>query len=248
MKGEHKLRLVKPADAANVADEHGMFPDEPEPTEDELREAEALRVSLERGDDPLFGALRASQASGSSTLDDDLHAAMITRALALASSEEAIDAPPSPSERIGADRLRDALEGARGRTQDAPLVEVGEVLRSAYRPREIEPLRNEALIARALARASSRGKGRRVLPIVTAVVASAAAMAAGIALYLAPASDSSVATAPSPSLVRSRSAAGLFDPTTPFPRAGGESARVDRIASARAAELRQNRFAVWGVR
>jgi hypothetical protein len=47
---------------------------------------------------------------------------------------------------------------------------------------------------------------------------------------------------------RSRSAADLFDPTTPFPRAGGESARVDRIASARASDLRDNRFAAWGVR
>ena len=244
MKGEHKLRLVKPVDAAG---EMSAFPDEPEPTEAEIREAEALRASMERGDDALASALRA--AHGSSSMDDELHAAMIERALAGPSSEDAQDAPPSPSERASADRLREAMEAGRSRTEEAPLVEVGEVLRAAYRPRDIEPLRNEALIARALARASSRRKAGRVLPIVTVLVASAAAMAAGIALYLAPAADapaSSVASAPA--LVRSRSAAGLFDPTTPFPRAGGESARVDRIASARAAELRENRFAAWGVR
>ena len=49
-------------------------------------------------------------------------------------------------------------------------------------------------------------------------------------------------------LVRARSADDLFDATTPFPRHGEESARIDRIASARAADLRRNRFAAWGVK
>ena len=48
--------------------------------------------------------------------------------------------------------------------------------------------------------------------------------------------------------MRARSADALFDATTPFPRHGEESARIDRIASARAADLRQNRFAAWGVK
>jgi hypothetical protein len=49
-------------------------------------------------------------------------------------------------------------------------------------------------------------------------------------------------------LQRSRSTADLFDTATPFPRVGGETARVDRIANVRAAELRDNRFALWGLR
>lgn len=48
--------------------------------------------------------------------------------------------------------------------------------------------------------------------------------------------------------VPSRSTDDLFDRNTQFPKTGGESARIDRIAMARASDLRQNRFAAWGVR
>ena len=44
----------------------------------------------------------------------------------------------------------------------------------------------------------------------------------------------------------SRSTQGLFPDR--FAAAGGESARIDRIAMARAADLRENEFARWGVR
>jgi hypothetical protein len=88
-----------------------------------------------------------------------------------------------------------------------------------------------------------------VVSVVTAAVLGVAAMAAGVALYLRPVVDNSVASSVSaPMLQRSRSTADLFDAATPFPRAGGETARVDRIASVRAAELRDNRFALWGLR
>jgi hypothetical protein len=48
--------------------------------------------------------------------------------------------------------------------------------------------------------------------------------------------------------VPSRSTDDLFDPGAQFPKTGGESARIDRIAMARTTDLRQNRFAAWGVR
>jgi hypothetical protein len=48
-------------------------------------------------------------------------------------------------------------------------------------------------------------------------------------------------------LIPARSTEALFDPAEKFPVRGGESARVDKIASARAADLRANRFASWGV-
>ncbi len=48
--------------------------------------------------------------------------------------------------------------------------------------------------------------------------------------------------------VPSRSTDDLFDPNAQFPKSGGESARIDRIAMARTSDLRQNRFAAWGVR
>jgi hypothetical protein len=77
-------------------------------------------------------------------------------------------------------------------------------------------------------------------------LAGVAALAAGVALFFGPSGASrGPATA---ALVRVRSADDLFDAATPFPRRGEESARVDRIAGARAADLRQNRFAAWGVK
>lgn len=46
----------------------------------------------------------------------------------------------------------------------------------------------------------------------------------------------------------SRSTSGLFDPATPFSTRGGESERLERIVASRAADLRANRFASWGLR
>jgi hypothetical protein len=73
-------------------------------------------------------------------------------------------------------------------------------------------------------------------------------MAAGVALFLGQGGQPHPVTAGATALVRARSADDLFDAATPFPRRGEESARMDRIASARAADLRRNRFASWGVK
>jgi len=240
---EHKLRLVKPQADSNPHGE-SMFQDEPPPSAAELAEAEALRLSLERGEDALVEALRA--AHGPASLDDDVHAAILSRVM----SGAAIDAPASAEERVAAEELAAALGAPRSEAKDEPLVELSDALRAAHRPKDIEPLRNEALIARALGRSAAKKKATRAIPIVTAAIVSVAAMAAGVTVYLRGASDGFVASSSvaAPSLQRSRSTAELFEATTPFPRTGGESARVDKIASARAAELRENRFAMWGVR
>ena len=103
----------------------------------------------------------------------------------------------------------------------------------------------------------------RYLPTTRVAIGTLAALAAGVALFLGsmavvdPQTGSSVAgrersAAPAPAvlakeLIRARSTQTLFDPGTPFARRGGESSRVDRIARARAADLRANRFAAWGV-
>ena len=236
MKREHKLRLVRP-------DERVTFEDEPPPSPEELAEAEALRASLEKGEHPLAVVLRAATAPAE--LDDALNDVMIERALGKSVARaEGEDEPPTASERAGAARLRDALEAPRSDDREVPLAGLAEALVAAHRPRAIEPLRNEALIARALRRTSAAPRKGRVLSVVTAAVVMAAAAAAGFVLTLRPSTESTVAEAPE--LSRSRSAGELFD--TPFPRVGGASARVDRIASTRATELRQNRFAMWGVR
>jgi hypothetical protein len=88
---------------------------------------------------------------------------------------------------------------------------------------------------------------RRITPVTMAALAGVAALAAGVAVFVGrvpSGNPGNVAAA----LVRVHSAEGLFDAATPFPRRGEESARIDRIASARAADLRQNRFAAWGVK
>ncbi len=151
------------------------------------------------------------------------------------------------------------LRGARaGRAPGAapePGAEIAAALRAAYRPTALDPRRNEVLIATALANAPRRRSMGRVIALVTTVTA----LAAGFALLLrtagdaaapsaAPAAAVAAAPSPQPSLIPARSTADLFDAAEPFPRTGGESKRIDRIAAARSADLRANRFAAWGVR
>ena len=78
-------------------------------------------------------------------------------------------------------------------------------------------------------------------------VASLAAMAASIALVMrSSAPATSAALEAPPAMAVSRSTAQLFPEGIPV--TGGTSDRVDRIAYARAQDLRENRFARWGVR
>ncbi|MCC6645782.1 MAG: hypothetical protein IT374_09455 [Polyangiaceae bacterium] len=144
-----------------------------------------------------------------------------------------LDLPPTDEELRLAARLRDALEGEGDAFADA--------LRAAHSPGELSRTANDALVDAALARAPGRPGGRviRVVFGVGAAIVAAAAAAVVVA-------TSSLAPAPSVTLSRSRSAEDLFD--QPFPREGGTSARVERIASARQRDLRHNRYARWGVR
>jgi hypothetical protein len=77
------------------------------------------------------------------------------------------------------------------------------------------------------------------------------ALAAGVALVLrgplgSPEAAAPVGPAASAAFASSRSTQSLFP--EPFASTGGETARVDRIAMARAADLRDNEFARWGIR
>lgn len=187
-------------------------------------------------------------------------------------------AEPDEAELAAAERLRAALDGGHGpdsrRHEGAvvplrsaradratggpapePGAELAAALRAAYRPTALDPRRNEVLIATALANAPRRRSTGRVIALVTTVTA----LAAGFALLLRTAGDAAApasspaaavvaAQSPQPSLIPARSTADLFDVAEPFPRTGGESKRIDRIATARSADLRANRFAAWGVR
>lgn len=239
MSGDRKLKLVPPVGH----DEHSSLPDEPPPSARELAAAEELRALLEEGDHELVDVLRAAYQP--MDLDASENDALINRALGL----ESADPPATNAEREAADRLREAITHPNSDDRDEPQVEVLDALVSAYRPKNIDPLRNELLITRALKGSSQQTTRRRVIPMVTAAVLGVAAMAAGVSLYLQGGGDKpQMANVVAPELQRSRSTATLFDAATPFPRVGGESARVDRITNARAADLRNNRFALWGVR
>jgi hypothetical protein len=75
------------------------------------------------------------------------------------------------------------------------------------------------------------------------------AVAAGVAVVLGalgPPEAAPVGGAWSTTFVSSHSTQSLFP--EPFAGTGGQTARVDRIAMARAADLRENEFARWGVR
>ena len=317
MKGERKLSLVKPLPPATS---DGLGPDaarppasadldlpegEPAVTVEELREAEALRKALDRGDDAFASALRAA-ASPAPASPRDLDAI-----LARAMGDE--DAPPTAIEEQEADRLRLALEehdaqragrlavgpgrratsGNRSRAtsgdRDEGTAPLAVALRAAWAPSPIGAAKNDTLVSRALTPQAAAGSGAsahpapaarapvaqdapapvslrrfRLGPRAFATMSAVVAMAAGVFLFVrqmghqeAPPPSAAVAAAPSARAVAAvppapriaaRSTTDLFDATTPFPRSGGESARVDRIAGARAADLRANRFAAWGVR
>lgn len=225
--------------------------DEPPPTAEELAAADRLREML--------GAAGGRRA-GRGELADDVHARLLAAALGtdgpgredVAGVLPVVDAAVTVTERREAERLRARL--ASGWTPDAEaepddpieaLVEVASALRSAHDPRPLD----EVAAARALARASlgrrtaaSRG-GRMRLGWGLALAAAAAA-----ALVVLPRSGLIGEGDPTASLVPARSTQSLFDPAEPFPREGGTSDRIDRIASARRADLRQNRFTRWGIR
>ena len=158
------------------------------------------------------------------------------------------DAPASPGELRAAADLRDALSDPSRPHEDA---ELARAVSLAHAPRELSAEEHRALLERALAptnviRLSARTGRRRLFQasgVAGALFAGAAAAAA--ILLLQPDADR-----PSPakaaSLVQVRSTQPLF--REPFAREGGESARIDRIAMARASDLRENEFSRWGVR
>lgn len=148
------------------------------------------------------------------------------------SDRDELDLPPTDDELREAASLRDAL--ARG---DAPFAAA---LRAAYSSAPIVERRSDELVDAALAAAPApRGRVIRVVFGVGAAFVAAAAAAALVA-------SGSLAPPPGASLSVSRSTEELFD--RPFPREGGTSERVERIAAARHRDLRRNQYARWGVK
>jgi hypothetical protein len=154
------------------------------------------------------------------------------------------DAPPSEEELAEATKLRDALEDPARAHGDA---ELARALSAAWSPGPLHPDDHRTLVDRAMARHASRRRRARVVVRASYGAGALVALAAGVALALGHLSEPPQAPrAASLALVPTRSTQPLFP--EPFAMAGGETARVDRIAMARAADLRENEFARWGVR
>jgi len=157
--------------------------------------------------------------------------------LLLAALEDPL-AEASPEELVESERLRQALDG-HGDHEDLYLARA---LSAAFAPSLDQPLPEPALPAKA-----RHEPPRRVIFYRFAGVATALAAAAAVLLQLTSELRKNAAPAPdlaSYSLAQSRSTAELFQADA----AGAPSERIDRIASARSRELRDNRYTLWGVR
>ena len=156
---------------------------------------------------------------------DERHEALLEAALLDPLAE------PSADERARADGLRAALE-----TGSAdPDADLARALAVAFRPAAADA--GALATRRAVQSALPRSK---VIAVAFAATA-ALSLAAGVALVLAPAArDRGVEV----EFAESRSLSPLFarEPET------NASERLDRIVAVRSRELRDNRFASWGVR
>jgi hypothetical protein len=153
------------------------------------------------------------------------------------------DAPATEEELALASALRDALDDPSRSDRGA---ELARAVVLAHSPHSLDPGENEALVRRALdGRAAVVSlhvvRGRRSRALWAGVTAFA--VAASIVLARSQPSAPTVAFSP---VVRSRSTQTLFH--EPFAARGAASSRIDRIASARAADLRENMFTRWDVR
>ncbi|WP_438043199.1 hypothetical protein [Sorangium sp. So ce128] len=240
-------------------------------SDDELGAARALAEALDRGEVPLAEALRA--AARPDGLDRADHEALLARALgdegapptkAELRAAERLREALEPRAAAGGGPGRGGGSGGEGElgSPDArdDLAELAVALRAAWRPAALPELPGRALIDQALRASPARGP-RRIAPVTMAALSTLAAAAAAVALIVGQIREerASVARAPAagapaaalaarPLLIEARSTAALFDPAAPFPREGGQTERIDRIAAARASDLRQNRYAAWGVR
>jgi hypothetical protein len=160
------------------------------------------------------------------------------------------DAPPSEGELREASELRDALSDPTWANEDAALARA---LVLAHSPRSLDEGDNRALVERALSapiapvkrllavRARRSWSGWGVAGVSVATLAAAAVVFLGFRRGMVAGSVPPEASVPR----YARSAEPLFH--EPFAARGGGSTRIDRIASARASDLRENRFARWKV-
>jgi hypothetical protein len=160
------------------------------------------------------------------------------------------DAPPSEGEFRKASELRDALFDPMSANEDAALARA---LVLAHSPRSLDEGDNRALVERALSAPLARAtrlaavRARRSWSAWGVAGVSVAALAATAIVFVGFRYGTAAWSVPPQASVPryARSTQPLFH--EPFAARGGGSTRIDRIASARASDLRENRFAHWKV-
>jgi hypothetical protein len=142
-------------------------------------------------------------------------------------------APPSPEEIVESERLRRALDG--DGDSDSVDAALARALAAAHAP---------AALRKAVAVPAAPAKGKVIYVAFGGLGAALAAAAALLLLVTPRESHDASAQLEAVALVQSRSTAALFQADA----AGDPSSRIDRIASARGRDLRDNRYALWGVK
>lgn len=196
--------------------------DELPPTEEEVAASKRLRDALE---DP-------SIADPDADLARSLFAAFSPDALDEGEHARILDDVPTAEEIELAAALRDELDAD-------PVVQA---LASAWRPKDINSIEHRQIVAKALPPAARQGG--RVVRVTFGFVAGAIAIAASVVVWMnAPHANTEVP------LARARSTQPLFPSYDGFKSGeANATARIDKIAIARAGDYRDNRFAKWGVR
>jgi hypothetical protein len=146
------------------------------------------------------------------------------------------DAPPSEEEVRESARLREALDDP---SKDHAGADLLRAVKNAASPKPLQTKDLDEAVARSLEESKRNGL------VIRVVFGAGAALAAAAAIVFVFSSLGQKADLSS-ELAHARSTQPLF--ATRFESHGGESARIDRIAIARAADLRENHFARWGVR
>ncbi|MDB4940682.1 MAG: hypothetical protein JWP97_216 [Labilithrix sp.] len=168
-----------------------------------------------------------------------LQAAWDPGTLSVDESQALVDALPSAEEQRLAAVLRDALEAPAPRAPAGDQsIDLALSLRAAYAPAGLGDAEHRQIVRAALAALPARRNN------VVRVAFGALALAAGVFFVVTQAPIRGDREAPL-ALARTRTTQPLFN--EPF-KPGETSARIDRIASARASDFRDNRFATWGVR
>jgi hypothetical protein len=143
--------------------------------------------------------------------------------------------PPTEEELVESERLRRELEVKHSTHPD---VELARALHHAVDPRPLDPFTHRRILDQAVPKHSYRWYQRAEVYI---------ALAAAAAVLIAFVSLRTQNTAPpAAALVQPHSTQGLFKDA--FPKEGDTSKRMDAIVASRNRDLRNNRYARWGVK